>query len=378
MSRLDAFGRMLNERFGWRLDETDVERLATYFFRGPAQFAALEEIVLPAAAASRSRPIRILSAGCATGEEPYSIAISALRALRPLPPIEILGVDLSPRAVERARANRYVPWTLRDTPEDVRRDYFESIEDEFAVIRAAAATVRFAEWDLLAGGCPPGPWDVVFFRNISMFFTPDAACDVVADFAANMPSGAHLFLGLSENLRGRSNAFVLRHTHGAFYYERRADAAIPPERGDDRSGGSVTKSPPDVEDDALHAAIVALGDGRFADARAAAGRALARDGTDAGAHYVLALCDEHAGDTPAAVSHDEMAIHLDPMFSMPHLHLGVMARTRADAEAARAHMRMARQLLMREDGSRPLFFRGAVDRDALLALCDDARRRPRE
>ena len=352
MSRPDTFRRLLNERFGWRLDEADVERLATYFFRGPAQFAALEEIVLPAIAARRSPgTIRILSAGCASGEEPYSIAIAALCSLRPLPPIEILGIDVSPRAIERARANRYAPWTLRGTPADVIGEYFESIGGDFALVPAAAALARFAEWDLLAAGCPPGPWDVVFFRNISMFFTTEAARSVIASLAANMAPGAHLLLGLSENLRGLSDAFVLRHTHGAFYYELRE---VPPEGGD------------------LATVFALLAKGRVDEARDAAECVLAADGTSAGACYALALCDEDAGRIAAAVLHDEMAIHLDPMFSLPHLHLGVMARTRGDAEAARAHMRMARQLLMREDGSRPLFYRGVVEREALLRLCDAA------
>jgi chemotaxis protein methyltransferase CheR len=96
---------------------------------------------------------------------------------------------------------------------------------------------------------------------------------------------------------------------------------------------------------------------------------LAADEFNAGAHYVLALCREAGGDLEASVSHDQVAVYLDPSFAMPHLHMGLLARRSGDGEAARRELSQALSLLKREDASRLLLFGGGFGREALAVLC---------
>jgi chemotaxis protein methyltransferase CheR len=96
---------------------------------------------------------------------------------------------------------------------------------------------------------------------------------------------------------------------------------------------------------------------------------LACDELNAGAHYLLALCRESAGDRARALEHDRTAIYLDASFAMPRLHLGLMARRAGDAEAARRELTQALPLLKREDASRLLLFGGGFGREALISLC---------
>lgn len=102
----------------------------TYFFRYAEHFAALAEAVLPSRIHARrgERKLRILSAGCASGEEPYSVAILIQEQFPELSSwdLDILGFDINPVMVERARRARYSPWSLRETPDDLRAKYFES------------------------------------------------------------------------------------------------------------------------------------------------------------------------------------------------------------------------------------------------------------
>jgi chemotaxis protein methyltransferase CheR len=123
-------------------------------------------------------------------------------------------------------------------------------------------------------------------------------------------------------------------------------------------------------DQLLVRAILLTHLGRFDEARRASGDVLALDGMHAGAHYVLALCDERTGDVAAAVAHAEMAAYLDPGFAMPRLHLGLLARRRGEAAEAARHVGEARDLLAREDAARILLFGGGFSRHALLQLCD--------
>jgi chemotaxis protein methyltransferase CheR len=103
-------------------------------------------------------------------------------------------------------------------------------------------------------------------------------------------------------------------------------------------------------------------------------RLLAMDELNAGAHYILALCQETKDERTDAIEHDRIAIYLDPAFAMPRLHLGLLARRINDRDLARRELGQALILLQREDASRVLLFGGGFGRDALIALCESALR----
>jgi chemotaxis protein methyltransferase CheR len=121
----------------------------------------------------------------------------------------------------------------------------------------------------------------------------------------------------------------------------------------------------------LEAALLAQS-GQFAAAEIACQRLVVIDELNAGAHYLLALSREHAGDRDGAGEHDRIATYLDPAFAMPRLHLGLLARRAGDLETARRELSQALILLKREDAGRLLLFGGGFNREALSALCETA------
>jgi chemotaxis protein methyltransferase CheR len=129
-----------------------------------------------------------------------------------------------------------------------------------------------------------------------------------------------------------------------------------------------TDSRTDTEAQLLRAVIFTNG-GKLPEAEEVCQQILRRDELHAGAHYLVALCREHAGDRRAALEHDQVATYLDGGFAMPHLHLGLLARRSGDPELARTELERALALLAREEASRILLFGGGFSREALSALC---------
>lgn len=199
----------------------------TYFFRHSDQFRAFSEVALPARIEARSacRQLRLLSAGCSSGEEAYTLSIlTRERVLDSQPPfaVTIRGVDINPRVVERARAATYSSWALRETPEAIQKQYFSLVGRDYVLSRAIRDSVLFEEENLVAADSwAPECYDVIFCRNVLMYFTPENAQRVVKRFARALAPGGYLFLGHAENLRGLSLDFELRHTHSTFYYQRK-------------------------------------------------------------------------------------------------------------------------------------------------------------
>jgi len=221
----------------------------TYFYRNVAQFSALTEVVLPARMAERARnhtrALSLLSAGCASGEEPYSLAMAVRDGItEPDWEVSIVGVDINPSALEKAARGRYSTWSLRELPVDARQRWFHDRGREVEVVGAIREAVRFEEHNL-ADDSPvlrsPDSYDVVFCRNVLMYFTPEGARAVARRLARALVPGGYLFLGHAETLRGLSNDFHLCHTHGTFYYQRKETLA--PDDADARSGRATGSRP---------------------------------------------------------------------------------------------------------------------------------------
>jgi chemotaxis protein methyltransferase CheR len=198
----------------------------TYFFRNRDQYRALAEAVLPGRAAEQAggTVLRMLSAGCASGEEPYSLVMVARDAAIPLRGSSIVAVDANPAMIARARKGRYTAWALRETPVAAQQRWFKADGREFVLDESVRAAVQFEVRNLVEDDplfWQPGSYDVVFFRNVLMYFTPEQARAAVARVAGALKPGGYLFLGHAETLRGLSSDFNLEHTHETFYYRRK-------------------------------------------------------------------------------------------------------------------------------------------------------------
>ena len=200
----------------------------TYFFRHPDHFAAFAEIALPARQRAREdvHRLRILSAGCASGEETYSLAILLREGAARLGgwKLDLLGIDVNRASLARAAAGSYSPWSLRETAPEVMARYFRPNGRGFVLDDAIRRSVVFEERNLLDDDpafWQPETFDVVFCRNVIMYFTPETIRLVIARIARALAPGGFLFLGYAETLRGISPEFHLCHTHDTFYYQRR-------------------------------------------------------------------------------------------------------------------------------------------------------------
>jgi len=240
--RLSDTGRRVDDYLGTLEDDTSLDELAllakeltvpeTYFFRNYDHFRVVTEVVLPACmrAKAHSRSLNILSAGCASGEEAYSLAMTIFSILPdPSWTVSIRAVDINPTALKKARRARYSSWAFRETSPELQQKWFRPDGRELVVDERVRKAVTFEERNLAADDPDfwrPHSYDVIFCRNVMMYFSPEQAQRLVARIShALMPRG-YFFLGHAETLRGLSDDFHLRHTHGAFYYERR-DASEP-------------------------------------------------------------------------------------------------------------------------------------------------------
>lgn len=179
----------------------------THFFRGEPQIAALRNVVLPDLVQRRAeqRRLRLWSAGCSTGEEPYTLAI----LLRDLPTmldgwdIDLLGTDINAPALEAARQGCYGAWSFRGTPATVRQQYFVPEGTRWRLSERVRAMVRFAHLNLALDAFPaPGPQgpdlDLIVCRNVTLYFSPAAAARLYRHFARALAPGGWLLLGPSD------------------------------------------------------------------------------------------------------------------------------------------------------------------------------------
>jgi chemotaxis protein methyltransferase CheR len=201
----------------------------TYFFRNSVQFDAFREVVLPERMKARgpSGRLSFLSAGCASGEEPFTLAMVTREAV-PTPPwqVSIRAVDLNPAALRKAAGGRYTSWALRETPPEIHRQWFEPAGRDMLVKPEIRSAVQFQIGNLAEDDGTiwrPATYDAIFCRNVIMYFTPAVQQAVIARIARSLVPGGYLFLGHAETLRGLSQEFHLAHTHDTFYYRRKRD-----------------------------------------------------------------------------------------------------------------------------------------------------------
>jgi chemotaxis protein methyltransferase CheR len=197
----------------------------TYFWRQAEQFEALANIVAPEYAARRSAaPLRIWSAACCTGEEPLSIAIALDKAgwLGRIP-VQIVGSDASAAMVARARAGVYSERSLRHLAPELRERYFSRENGRWRVDPALHQRVRWTTANLVdsAEVGPLAEADVVFCRNVLIYFSDDSIRRVVKVLSDRMPAAGYLFLGASESLVRFSTEFVLEEIGSALVYVKR-------------------------------------------------------------------------------------------------------------------------------------------------------------
>jgi chemotaxis protein methyltransferase CheR len=200
----------------------------TYMFRSPPQLEALRSVILPqmveAKGAMGFKKLRLWSAGCSTGEEPYTLAMFLLEESTKLLAgwtFEILATDLNDNSVTAAKAGIYGDYALRNTSEALRKKYFKPFDEKrLQATDQLKSMIRFERVNLsddskmtfLKG------YDVIFCCNVLIYFDLNSKRKVTQHFYSNLVPGGYLFLGHAESLYQVDERFRLLHFPGALGY----------------------------------------------------------------------------------------------------------------------------------------------------------------
>jgi chemotaxis protein methyltransferase CheR len=200
----------------------------TCLFRSQPQLDALRKVILPEMVAERTKQntkrLRIWSAGCSTGEESYTLAMTTLEESEHLLKgwtVEITATDLNDRSVETAKTGIYGDYALRSTTDYFKRKYFSAVDERKMQVRPEVKKlITFSRLNLqddskmlfMKG------FDLVFCCNVLIYFDGASKAKVINHFFTNLNFGGYFFLGTSESLMKLNDQFHLIHFPGAIAY----------------------------------------------------------------------------------------------------------------------------------------------------------------
>jgi chemotaxis protein methyltransferase CheR len=313
----------------------------TYFFREPRAFSLMLDYAREKFASSglSGKPLRIWSAGCCTGEEPYSIAILLRRHFPELDAcrISILGTDINRRNLELARAAKYRHWSFRNADPALRQRYFRQMEDgRFRLDREIRDMVNFAELNLAA---PDGPllasgiqgMDIIFCRNVLMYFSRAQARKAIARFRSCLVDGGWLIVNPSEASAELFEGFSAVYYPDAVYF-RKDGPEIPAPAAMPLRPPPACRLPPRANRAAGPAGGVAV--------RA---EVMEPDGPDL--YHARALAALETGDQRSALQNLKRVLYLQPDCIVSHYLLGTLHASSGRPDAAARQFENASELL---------------------------------
>lgn len=364
----------------------------TYFFRNAAQFAALRDIILPDLMQRRAtmRYLRLWSAGCATGEEPYSLAITLHEVLPANPPwqVSILATDINRRFLNRAREARYGNWSFRETPDDLRDRYFVA-EPEKGLWRLRddiRRTVTFAQLNL-AEPTYPAPhlgivaFDLIFCRNVMIYFDEETTRQVVQRLYDALVPGGWLVVGHAEPNVVLYRQFETHNAPGTILYRKPLQVPLftnastpvqsgpvvpapppalpaspvslslppPPRASSDPTSagvlsGASTPAPIRAED-LLHMARTAADRGDWQQAQTQIEALIKAHPLFAPAYHLQGQIAEHLGHLEAALAAYRRSVYLDPRLIVGYIGMAHVYTQLQQPDAARRTLRSVQTLL---------------------------------
>jgi chemotaxis protein methyltransferase CheR len=389
------------------LDEVTIPE--THFFRNPPQMHALQRRLLPELmrrAVARGRGLTVWSAGCSTGEEPYSLAMIAAEVAATLPEapaVRIVATDLSSQAVEATRKARYQGRSLALVDAERLRTWFT---DDGTGARTVAPQIRemvdVRLHNLVTDAPPfgPGEVDLVVCRNVTIYFARDTMRDLVGRYHTVLGAGGYLVVGHAETLWQVTNAFTLVTLGDAFAYRKDLPAApgstvdeptelpvhVHPRRAvrrtpEQRVRNAWPEAPlthhrdvdavpdPDAATDLLRLAREALASTRYAEAARLAAAAAAASPFEVEAYVVEGRARATVGDDEGALVALRKAVYLAPQAGHARFQLaGALSRCGEHSAAAREY-RAALEALPGSPESELVDLLDGCDVAELVTLC---------
>ncbi len=396
------------------LDHLSVQE--TQFFRNLPQFDALRKYVIPEIVRRKSegfRSLRFWSAGCSTGQEPYSLAMAVLDVL-PDPEswnVQILGTDLCETALAEAERGWYPERRLAGMDRNHRERYFRQRDGGYMVAEPVKRLVHFARHNMVTDPLPIslfGTCDVVFCRNVIIYFTHETAKYVIEHFFDILNPGGYLFLGHSETLWKMSAKYSLVEMGDAFIYRkslpraidgrrfipdrRMRDVQLPAGLETDRRDILERRDARKIEDLVKPAGDKDPGQSRQVAASAAAALvskarasldlgdyektielladAIKRDGDTAESHFLMGLARERRNDLEEATESFRRTIYCDSTHSLAYFHLANTLERLERFKSAIKEYRNAVKALREDPPNRWEIDLDAFDVDSLINLCE--------
>ena len=408
----------------------------TYFYREPQQLELLTEHLLPTLLASfgatPQRPLRILSAGCSTGEEPYSIAIAVREKYGESAAslVSIAAGDIDQHALQRARQGVFPEYSFRAMPPELRQRYFtREASRGYRIDETVAAMVDFHPLNLLDGELPKPlcDCDVIFFRNVSIYFDATNRARIQRTLHAALRETGYLLLGTAETLANDVGVFALRQERNVFYFVKGAPrpspkimlkprreprprpaaparktpaaAAPPPQpappatidaeqikavRAQIRAGryaaalerlSSLRRAVPDDIDALLLESYALLQSRRFAEAAALARQLLETDHWSVEAMVLLGFAAKWQDDSAAAIDYFKNAVYTRPDCWPAHYYLAGLLLATQPAKAQREFRTVLLQLAANPDPDGGLRLPLGLPVDDIRFLCERRRAR---
>ncbi|MGB9129681.1 MAG: CheR family methyltransferase [Thiobacillus sp.] len=351
----------------------------TYFFREKGSFDVLEQHIVPALLRAREgseRRLRIWSAGCCTGEEPYSIAMLLDRLLPQAGAwnATLLATDINPAFLRKAAAGEYGEWSFRSAPGWIRDRYFQPRRDgRFKLDERIRKRVTFSYLNLADDTYPSltnntNAMDVIFCRNVLMYFSAERARTVVDKLYRALVDGGWLIVSPAETSITLFSGFTTVEFDGAILYRKDASATAPrfvshvpaslPEpwrlaRGNTPAVEAFQETMPATSpsadagndsvpilpepDQPIRKARDCANQGRLGEAVEWCREAIAADKLNPAHHYLLAAIQQEQGQGEAAAQSLARALYLDPHFAIAHYALGNLCQSQGRHREAQRH-----------------------------------------
>jgi chemotaxis protein methyltransferase CheR len=217
LATFDDLVRLIRSKNDEAVIRDVVEAMTTnesFFFRDTKPFDQFKQICLPALLKARAgtKTLRIWSAACSSGQEAYSLSmiLSEMGSQLAGWKIDIIGTDLSSEILQRAKDGMYSQFEVqRGLPITLLVKYFVQQGDRWKISDKIRQMVQYKEWNLLNDPAPLGRFDIVFCRNVLIYFDQPTKAKVLAGIAKQMPDDGYLFLGGAETVLGISDKFQL-------------------------------------------------------------------------------------------------------------------------------------------------------------------------
>lgn len=187
------------------------------FYRDPEQWKVMEEKAIPELIQRFGRNLKVWSAACSTGDEPYSLVMAMSRHL-PLANIKVYATDVDRKIIETAKAGVYPEKSIAGVPADLKKRYFRQVDaDSYKISDEIKARVDFREHNLLKDAYPTG-CHMIVCRNVLIYFTEEAKDQVFRKYFSSLVSGGLLFIGASEQIINHREIGYFR--KNAFFYQK--------------------------------------------------------------------------------------------------------------------------------------------------------------